>query len=145
MKLQEVDREAGQIQVTGKGSKERVVPAGRIALNWLHRYLEEVRPRLAKGAGPGYVFLTRHGKRFGALDLINIVRRACKRAGLPPEVTPHALRHTCATHLLRAGADIRVIQALLGHSSLASTQIYTRVEITDLKKVHEACHPRENT
>ena len=144
LSLQEVDRESGQIQVTGKGSKERVVPAGRIALNWLQRYLEEVRPLLAKGAGPPFVFLTSNGNRLGALDLINIVRRACRRAGLPPEVTPHALRHTCATHLLRAGADIRVIQALLGHSSLSSTQIYTRVEITDLKKVHAACHPREN-
>lgn len=144
LKLQDVDREAGQVRVTGKGTKDRVVPLGRIALNWLALYLQEARPRLVSGPDGGLLFLSKNGRRIVGMNLSDVVHKYARKAGLPEAVTPHALRHTCATHLLRAGADIRHIQVLLGHSSLATTQIYTHVDITDLKKVHRAYHPREN-
>lgn len=143
LKTTDVEREAGQIHVTGKGTKDRVVPVGKIALNWLSLYLKEARPKLLGKKDTGFVFLSKHGRIITTLNLIDLVRKYGKKAGIPQEVTPHALRHTCATHLLRAGADIRSIQVLLGHSSLATTQIYTHVEITDLKRVHKAFHPRE--
>lgn len=142
--LTDVDRELGQVRVTGKGMKDRVVPMGRIALNWLTLYLEKARPALLAGPDGGLLFPSKNGRKIIGLNLIDLVKKYAKRAGIPGLVTPHALRHTCATHLLQAGADIRVIQVLLGHSSLSTTEIYTHVDITDLKKVHRACHPREN-
>ena len=144
LRIIDVDREAGQLCVTGKGMKDRVVPIGRIAMNWLSLYLERARPALAIGQDRGLLFLTKNGRKITGLNLIDLVRKYAIKAGLPGTITPHALRHTCATHLLQAGADIRVIQVLLGHSSLSTTEIYTHVDITDLKKVHRACHPREN-
>jgi integrase/recombinase XerD len=143
LKLADVDRERGQVRVTGKGKKDRVVPVGRIALNWLMQYLETARPYLLEGCDTGHVFLSKHGRPLTTGNLITLVDKYAKKAALPGHVTPHALRHTCATHLLREGADIRSIQELLGHASLATTQIYTHVDITDLKKVHAAFHPRE--
>ena len=113
-------------------------------MNWLSLYLEKARPALANGYERGLLFLSKNGRRITGLNLIDLVRKYAIKAGLPDTITPHALRHTCATHLLQAGADIRVIQVLLGHSSLSTTEIYTHVDITDLKKVHRACHPREN-
>lgn len=144
LKLSGIDREAGQIRLVGKGDKERAVPLGRIALNWLWRYLEEARPKLAQGPDGGWAFLSKSGRPLTRCALTLLVKLHAKRAGLPARTTPHSLRHTCATHLLQAGADIRSIQALLGHESLSTTQVYTRVEIGDLKKVHAAFHPREN-
>lgn len=144
LKLTDVEREAGQVRVLGKGNKERVVPLGRIALNWLWRYLEEARPRLLQGPDSGVVFLSCRGRPLVRSALFIIVRQHALRAGLPARTGPHTLRHTCATHLLQAGADIRSIQVLLGHVSLSTTQVYTHVDITDLKKVHRAFHPREN-
>ena len=144
LRIGDVDREMGQIRVTGKGMKDRVVPAGRIAMNWLFLYLEKARPALVAGADRSLLFITKTGRKITGLNLIDLVRKYAVKAGLPGTITPHALRHTCATHLLQAGADIRVIQVLLGHSSLSTTEIYTHVDITDLKKVHRACHPREN-
>ena len=131
--------------VRGKGRKERLVPVGRIALNWLSLYLQEGRPSLLGKRQSGLCFVSCHGRPLPRHTLTYIVRKYAKRAGLPPGITPHALRHTCATHLLQAGADIRTIQALLGHVSLSTTQVYTHVDITDLKKVHRAFHPRENS
>jgi integrase/recombinase XerD len=144
LKLQDVDREASQARITGKGAKDRVVPVGRIALNWLSLYLQDARPKLISRADPGLLFLSKKGRKITNGNLIDLIRKYAKKAGLPDSITPHALRHTCATHLLRAGADIRHIQALLGHSELSTTQVYTRVEIGDLKKVHRLYHPREN-
>jgi len=144
LKLQDVEREAAQARITGKGSKDRVVPIGRIALNWLSLYLQDARPKLVRLPDTGLLFLSKRGRKITGLNLGDLVRRYAKKAGLPDTITPHALRHTCATHLLRAGADIRHIQALLGHSELSTTQVYTRVEIGDLKKVHRLYHPREN-
>jgi integrase/recombinase XerD len=129
--------------VTGKSNKERAVPLGRITQTWLLEYLQLARPKLARKGSPDNVFLTRRGRAFARANLCQMVRKRAKEAGLPAHATPHALRHTCATHLLQAGADIRFIQELLGHASLSTTQVYTHVDISDLKKVHAAYHPRE--
>lgn len=144
LRLQDLSMESRQIIVTGKGHKERTIPLGRITQTWLLQYLQEARPKLALRYAPDQVFLTRRGRPFARANLCQMVRKRAKEAGLSARVTAHALRHTCATHLLQAGADIRFIQELLGHASLSTTQIYTHVGISDLKKAHAAFHPREN-
>ena len=141
--LTDMDREAEQVFVTGKGAKDRILPVGKIAMSWINLYLRNARPRLVRLVDSGVLFLSKRGRKITCLNLIDLVRKHARNAGISRPVTPHALRHTCATHLLRAGADIRYIQVLLGHSELSTTQVYTRVEITDLKKVHRMYHPRE--
>jgi integrase/recombinase XerC len=127
----------------GKGGKDRLVPLGRTALEALDRYLADGRPRLAhptSGAqDPAALFLNRHGGRLTARSVQRHIARAALTAGT--EATPHALRHSFATHLLDGGADLRSIQELLGHASLSSTQVYTRVSLDHLMKVYDAAHP----
>jgi len=127
----------------GKGGKDRLVPLGRTALAALDRYLAEGRPRLAHPKGgrqdPAALFLNRHGGRLTTRSVQRHLARAALLAGA--EATPHALRHSFATHLLDGGADLRSIQELLGHASLSSTQIYTRVSLDHLMKVYDAAHP----
>jgi integrase/recombinase XerC len=127
----------------GKGDKERLVPLGRTALAALDRYLADGRPRLARprtGAqDPRALFLNRTGGRLTARSVQRHLARAALMAGT--EATPHALRHSFATHLLDGGADLRSIQELLGHASLSSTQVYTRVSLDHLMKVYDAAHP----
>jgi integrase/recombinase XerD len=132
----------------GKGGKDRVVPIGKSAAHYLTLYLSKARPMLlaaapAAGQATRVLFLSRWGVPFSLAAVAAIVHRYTARAGITKHLTPHALRHTCATLMLEGHADIRYIQELLGHASLRSTQRYTRVEIGDLKKVHERCHPRE--
>ncbi len=129
----------------GKNAKDRVVPLGEVACRWLREYLDEARPKLLarEGAGEQTVFLSKNGRPLLPLGVIDRIRRLAKAAGIERPVTPHSMRHTFATHMLRGRADIRHIQAMLGHASVATTQIYTRVEVTDLKMVHKRCHPRE--
>ena len=142
LKMNDLDAGERQLHVMGKGQKERTVPLGRIALNWVLRYVEDARPRLMKVPDKGFLFVSKMGHVLTKCLLTHMVADYAKSVGLP-QIGPHALRHTCATHLLKAGADIRTIQALLGHESLSTTQIYTHVDITDLKRVHEQYHPRE--
>lgn len=124
----------------GKGGKDRVLPVGEKAVQALARYLRE-RPAGETSREP--LFLTRRGTRLRPAYVRALVKRAAKRTGLPKRVTPHSLRHACATHLLKGHADIRKIQVLLGHASLSTTEIYTRVDTSDLKRVLTRCHPRE--
>jgi integrase/recombinase XerD len=126
----------------GKGGKSRVVPLGEEACAWLEEYLRRGRPRLLRGSSP-WLFLTRKGRPVNRAHLAWIVRQAAARAGLGKHVTPHVLRHCCATHMLRRGAGLRHLQELLGHSLASSTQRYTRIEVSDLRKVLARCHPRE--
>lgn len=126
----------------GKGGRSRLVPLGEVAAAWLERYLLEGRPWLA-GPKSRELFLTCRGRRLLRTDVGRIVARATEAAGLKEPLTPHQFRHACATHMLRRGARIRHLQALLGHSTLQSTQRYTRVEIEDLHRVHRKFHPRE--
>jgi integrase/recombinase XerD len=127
----------------GKGGRDRMVPLGAIGWSALSDYVQEARPKLAAHDGVHNIFLTKNGLALDAMAVINAVRRAARRAGLKKHLHPHLLRHACATHMLKGGADIRHIQKLLGHASLQTTEIYTKVEIGDLKQVHRLYHPRE--
>ncbi|MGH9968392.1 MAG: tyrosine-type recombinase/integrase, partial [Pyrinomonadaceae bacterium] len=128
----------------GKGNIARVVPLTQSAIAALKLYLEEARAMFAREAGQVRLFVsTRSGGPLDDADLVRIVAKAATRAGIKKRVTPHTLRHTCATHLLKGRADIRQIQKLLGHRRLSSTEVYTRVELSDLAEVIARCHPRE--
>lgn len=151
LKVSDVDFEAHTLHVRhGKGGKQRIVPLGRSAQEAIERYLEvsraaspPSRSRTSLARQPDTLFLSRFQTPLNPVVMGALFRRFRQRAGLPTHLTPHALRHACATHLLKGGADIRQIQVLLGHASLKSTEIYTRVETGDLKKMLERCHPRE--
>jgi integrase/recombinase XerD len=128
---------------SGKGDKDRMVPLGPVAAAVLRDYVAQARPKLSLNPTVQNLFLTKGGRELDPVAVINAVRRHLKRAGIDKPIRPHRLRHACATHMLKGGADIRHIQKLLGHASLQTTQIYTRVEIGDLKAVHRRFHPRE--
>lgn len=142
--LLDVDDKEGLLRITqGKGSKDRVVPIGQIALNYLRLYSLHERLRLLKHRDEKHIFLSSRGNPMDPGDIPAVVQRHAKRAGFKRHTDARLLRHTCATHMLRKGANIRLIQEMLGHESLNTTQIYTRVDIKDLKKVHRKTHPRE--
>jgi integrase/recombinase XerD len=145
LKTEDINMSDGWITIRyGKGGKDRVVPIGKAAAHFLQLYLDKTRPVLARDKKHDICFVTQYGTAPLSYESLNqIVQKTARAAGIRRIITPHALRHTCATLMLRGRADIRHIQELLGHSSLSSTQIYTRVEIGDLKKVHTKCHPRE--
>lgn len=139
--LDDYNNAEGTLLVTGKGSKDRIVPAGWWTVEYLNEYIQVIRPKLIKKPTK-VLFLSKRGIALRRNVIGYIVAKYAKKAGLD-NVTPHTFRHACATHLLQNGADIRYVQELLGHAYLSSTQIYTRVDISYLKKVHTACHPRE--
>jgi integrase/recombinase XerD len=133
------------LRAFGKGNKERLVPIADAALQWLERYSREVRPRLRQRAArdPGDVlFLSRTGRALDRVRVFQIVQAACRRQGLAVACSPHALRHSFATHLVAGGADLRSVQEMLGHASLQTTQIYTHVDHERLRAVHQRLHPR---
>lgn len=131
------------LRVLGKGAKERIVPVGRYAQNALEAYLVRTRPLLAlNGKGTPALFLNQRGGRLTRQSAWQIIHDASKAANLPGEISPHTLRHSFATHLLEGGADVRVVQELLGHSSVATTQIYTLVTVDALREVYATAHPR---
>lgn len=144
LKVADVYLDAGFLKCTGKGNKQRVVPLGRPAVAALRAYLGEGRPQFTKAAdaGPVNVFVSRSGKPIDRIMLWKLVKKYCLRAGLPLAVSPHTLRHSFATHVLAGGADIRVVQELLGHTSIQTTQHYTHVDRTRLKAMHAKFHPR---
>jgi integrase/recombinase XerD len=142
LRLEQLHLEAGFVNVVGKGNKERVVPLGRKASNALQRYLEAARPVLVTERSPGVVFLTQRGTPFAAVTLWLRIKQRVRRAGINRNVTPHMLRHSFATHLLEHGADLRVIQELLGHSNISTTEVYTHVASNRLTEVHRKFHPR---
>lgn len=131
------------LRLFGKGSKERVVPVGSFAQRALENYLVRVRPALAAlGKGTPAVFLNQRGGRLSRQSAWQIIADAAKKANLSEHVSPHTLRHSFATHLLEGGADVRVVQELLGHSSVATTQIYTLVTVDALREIYATAHPR---
>ena len=143
LRLEQLRLDAGFIQVIGKGNKERIVPVGRRAVESIERYLQNGRSKLAKpGKSPSNVFLTSRGTAFAAVTLWSRIKKRCSLAGIERNITPHMLRHSFATHLLEHGADLRVIQELLGHSSIATTEVYTHVAGKRLKAIHQQFHPR---
>jgi len=142
LRLEQLHLDAGFITVIGKGNKERVVPVGRKAVEALNRYIASGRPKLVTPRSPANVFLTQRGTFFAAVTLWGRIKHRVQRAGVGRNVTPHMLRHSFATHLLEHGADLRIIQELLGHASIATTQIYTHVSGKRLRDVHRKFHPR---
>lgn len=140
--LDSVSFEAEELRVEGKGQKTRVLPAGEVALHALERYLARGRPALATTDVTPALFLSKSGRRLSTSDVRRRVKGWARRAGLGGRVHPHALRHSYATHLLEGGADLRAIQELLGHASLSTTQVYTRVESARLRTAYAQSHPR---
>ncbi len=142
LELAQVNLNQGVVRVLGKGRKERLVPLGEQALHWLGRYLAGAREDLLKGARCHAVFVTARRAGLTRQAFWHMVKRQAARAGIRKRFSPHALRHSFATHLLNHGADLRVVQLLLGHSDLSTTQIYTHVAREGLKRLHEQHHPR---
>jgi len=141
--LDEVDRVERTVLLAGKGGKQRLVPVGRPALAALEAYLVRARPIFARrGRGGPAVFLNSRGGRLSRQSAWQALKTAAERAGLHAKVSPHTLRHSFATHLLEGGADVRVVQELLGHASVTTTQIYTLVTVTTLREVYATAHPR---
>lgn len=143
LKVRDLDIPEGMAVVTGKGSKERVVPVGRSALQALVVYIREIRPALVRGKdSEGVVFVNARGTPMTRMGVWKILRKHVTRAGIKKRVTPHTLRHSFATHLLEGGADLAAVQEMLGHADIATTQIYTHVEREYLRDVHRRFHPR---
>lgn len=142
IRLEQLHLDAGFVTVVGKGNKERVVPLGRKAVAAITRYLEAGRPQLVNPRSPANVFLTRRGTPFAPVTLWLRIKKRARLAGLTRNITPHMLRHSFATHLLDHGADLRVIQELLGHATISTTEVYTHVAGQRLREVHHKFHPR---
>jgi len=142
LRLEQLHLDAGFINVIGKGNKERVVPVGRTAVAALDRYIEIGRPKLITPKSPANVFLTRRGTPFAAVTLWLHIKQRVRHTGVARNITPHMLRHSFATHLLEHGADLRVIQELLGHANISTTEVYTHVTGNRLRDIHRKFHPR---
>jgi len=143
--VDDVDLSARSVPLSGKGGKQRRVPLGSFAATALEAYLVRVRPGLAaKGRGTPALFLNARGGPLSRQSAWTVLRDAAEKAGLAAGISPHTLRHSFATHLMEGGADVRVVQELLGHSSVTTTQIYTLVTVDQLREVYAATHPRAN-
>lgn len=132
----------GFIKCKGKGDKERIVPIGSQAKNAIYKYMQDARPALLKNKEDSHLFLSRLGKRISRQSLWKMIKKYAKKARIKKEIAPHTLRHSFATHLLERGADLRVVQEMLGHADIATTQIYTHVNKERLKLIHRQFHPR---
>jgi integrase/recombinase XerD len=142
--LGDVDYHDGFLRIdNGKGGKDRIVPLGRIACRYLENYIKSIRPDLIKDPYNNHLFLSLRGNRLSKNVVWELVKKYAKKARIKKNVHPHTFRHTCATAMLKNKADLNTIRKILGHASLNTTQIYTHLNITDLKKVHKQCHPRE--
>jgi len=130
------------LRLLGKGGKERIVPIGKYAVDAMEKYLVRARPALLKGGNDRALFLNQRGTRLSRQSAWEIIRSAAKNAGIDVEISPHTMRHSFATHLLDGGADIRTVQELLGHASVATTQIYTLITIDRLREAYASAHPR---
>jgi len=142
LRITQVSMDMGVVRVMGKGSKERLVPLGEESLDWLRRYLAEGRPVLLAGKVADALFVTARGEGMTRQMFWYLIKKQAKTGGLHKPLSPHTLRHAFATHLLNHGADLRVVQMLLGHSDISTTQIYTHVASERLKKLHKEHHPR---
>ncbi len=145
LRLSDVDCDDGLLMISkGKGKKDRFVPIGKIASRYLANYIKTVRTEFIKDPYNDHVFLSLKGNRISGNTIWGLTKKYTRLARIKKNVHPHTFRHSCATSMLKNRADIRSIQELLGHESLSSTQVYTRITITDLKEIHTRCHPREH-
>ncbi|MEZ5498785.1 MAG: site-specific tyrosine recombinase XerD [Steroidobacteraceae bacterium] len=142
LKHSQVNLNQGVIRIVGKGNRERLIPLGEEAVRWLREFLEGPRNDILLDRATDYLFPTRRGDRMTRQAFWHIIKRYARKAGISKELSPHTLRHAFATHLLNHGADLRVVQMLLGHSDLSTTQIYTHVARERMKDLHSQHHPR---
>ncbi|MFH1459179.1 MAG: site-specific tyrosine recombinase XerD [Candidatus Omnitrophota bacterium] len=142
LKMSDVDLKLGIIRCFGKGQKERIVPMGRLAQTALVDYMEGAREQYLKGKLSKHVFLSKHGKKLSRQMIWKLIRNYALLANIKKHISPHTLRHSFATHLLEKGADLRIVQELLGHSNISTTQIYTHLNKDRLKSIHQKFHPR---
>lgn len=142
LKMGELHLEMGLIQTVGKGNKERIIPIGDVAIDWIDRYLNQSRPLLLKQRTSPYLFLNAHGSGLSRQSIWQKIQTYVSIAGIRKHVTPHTLRHSFATHILENGADLRIVQELLGHSDISTTQIYTHISKKRLAEVYRKAHPR---
>ena len=142
LKVLDINLEAGFVRTIGKGSKERIVPIGEKAIYAVKEYLLNARPQLIKGVNSPYLFLNFRGRPMTRQGFWKIIKKYGSQALIKKKLTPHSIRHSFASHLLEAGADLRSVQVMLGHADIATTQIYTHVTRKRLKEIHETCHPR---
>ena len=140
--VEQVNLELGYVRCIGKGRRERIVPMGQMAIDALKHYIALLRPTLLRGRVTNALFLSRTGRPLDRTSVWRLVRKYAKAAGIDSHLSPHTLRHCFATHLLAGGADLRVVQELLGHADIATTQVYTHVDEAHLKQVHRKYHPR---
>jgi len=141
--MEGLNLDVGFIRCRGKGDKERIVPIGKAAKEAIARYIEKVRPKLQKEGGQdSHLFLSRLGRKISRVSFWKMIKRNTKLARIKKDITPHTLRHSFATHLLERGADLRVVQEMLGHADIATTQIYTHINKERLKSIHKQFHPR---
>ena len=141
LKMENIDFESDIIRTYGKGSKERVIPIGEYAKIYLEKYLKEYRNQMLKHGNNEYVFLNNHGKNMTRQGFFKIIKSIAHEAGINKEISPHILRHSFASHMLKHGADLRTIQELLGHSNVSTTQIYTHISNEELKENYKNYHP----
>lgn len=142
LELPRVNIQHGVVQVVGKGGRERLVPMGEVAMDWIKRYLLEARPSLAHGAASDWLFITGRGEPMTRHNFWHLIKKHALAGGVRVALSPHTLRHAFATHLLEHGADLRAVQSLLGHADLSTTQIYTHVTRARLRDMHSKFHPR---
>lgn len=142
LKMNDINMEVGFAKCFGKGSKERIVPFGRKAKESIARYVEKSRPAFLKKKVSNFLFLTRLGKPMSRQTFWKTIKKCAREAGIKKDITPHSLRHSFATHILERGADLRIVQELLGHADISTTQIYTHVSKDRLKAIHKKFHPR---
>ncbi len=142
LEISNVFFEEGFLRIMGKGSKERIVPIGNTALKFITKYINESRIKLKNIKSFNYLFLNFRGGKLSRMGILDILRKYCLKADIKKSVHPHTLRHTFATHLLQGGADIRIIQEMLGHADISTTQIYTHIDKDYLIEVHKSFHPR---
>ena len=142
LRLEDLNIPAGYVTAMGKGSRQRLVPVGAQALKWVERYAATSRPALVRRGDPGTLFVNRYGRPLSRQALWVMIKRAGKRAGLRSTVSPHTLRHSFASHLLERGADLRSVQAMLGHADIATTQIYTHLPSSAVRAMYRKFHPR---
>jgi integrase/recombinase XerD len=142
LKLEDLHLTMGTLQTLGKGHKERIVPVGDEAIKWVNRYLEEARPKLLKQKRSNYLFLNFHGNNLTRQGVWRNLKAEVRKAGIQKNITPHTLRHSFATHILENGADLRIVQELLGHADISTTQIYTHLSNKQLADIYNRAHPR---
>ncbi|WP_018122322.1 site-specific tyrosine recombinase XerD [Wohlfahrtiimonas chitiniclastica] len=140
--LTQVNLQVGVVRLVGKGNKERLVPIGEEGIEWINQYLNHARGELSRGQSTDWLFLSNRGDKMTRQAFWYVIKKTAKTAGISSTISPHTLRHAFATHLVNHGADLRVVQLLLGHSSLSTTQIYTHIAKERLKSIHQEHHPR---